>query len=122
MSSMNLIDLTFKRVCDFLKANDFTILLENNKIYLYVLYNSNDMHDWLWRFNSKKIFLLLNKDIRDVSVLDISVFEYISRKESYIKYILKHNKEIYTFIDICKVLKDCSCLEELIIKMDLMGI
>ena len=118
---MNLIDLTFKRVCDFFKINDFTIILEDNNIYLYVFYNSNDKHNWLWRFNSKERFLLHNKIIRDVSVFDVSVFEYISYKESYIKYILKH-KEIYTFIDICKELKDCSCLEELIIKIDLMGI
>ena len=121
MDNLNLIDSTFKRVCDFLKANDFTILLDDNTIYLYVFYNPNDIHNWLWRFNSKERFLL-SKNIKDFPAFgDISVFKYILLKESYIKYILKH-KEIYTFINVCKVLKDCSCLEELIVKMDLMGI
>lgn len=121
MDNLNLIDSTFKRVCDFLKANYFTILLEDNMIYLYVFYTPYDMHNWLWRFNSKEGFLL-SKNIKDFPGFgNVSVFEYISIKESYIRYVLKH-KEIYTFINVCKILKDCSCLEELIIKMDLIGI
>lgn len=121
MDNLNLIESTFKRICDFFKANDFTILLEDNIIYLYIFYNPNDIHNWLWRFNSKERFLL-SKNIKDFPVFgDISVFEYISIKESYIRYALKHIED-YTFIDICKVLKDCSSLEELMIKMDLMGI
>lgn len=124
LNTMNLIESTFKRACDFLKANDFTILLEDNTIYLYAFYNPNDIHNWICRFNSKERFLLSIKNINKnvVSLFDISVFEYISHKEPYFKYILKDKGICTSFISICKVLKDCSCLEELNLKMDLMGI
>ena len=50
--------------------------------------------------------------------IDIESLKMIKKIESYhLNYKYHAN-----FIDLCKTLKSCECIEELAIKMDLMGI
>ena len=56
-----------------------------------------------------------------------SLFDLVCRRKKYYDSLNIKPKEFFSenelkFIDICRCLKDCSCLEEIVIKMDLIGV
>lgn len=133
MSSLQLLNSTFKRICDFTEKCGFKI--RDNEIgvafYFYPnlkLFN----YDWLWK-NKKD--MLLGGRINDYDIESSLFSVIISRYEYFKKFNIKNTEPLLEplsaqhisentskFIDMCRYLKDCSCLEELVIKMDLLGI
>ena len=67
-----------------------------------------------WEWENKEQFLLGNQ-------YDMSLFKFVV--DEYIPYYSFFNHKCYaSFINLCKTLKDCESIEELTIKMDLVGI
>ena len=122
MNSSQLLNSTFKRVSNLIEAHNFK--LHRLPTGDYAFYANSDFklwkYDWAW-VNKKE--LLLGNDNDNV----YSLFDLMCRRKNYydslnIKPIKFFSENELKFIDICRCLTDCSCLEELVIKMDLMGI
>ena len=118
---MNLIDIAFKRVCDFAETHGFKVEQSLNGNILFHMFNENGSKWNTWSYKNKSEFLIGDKFVMSLFSCIVYNYEY-----SYYSYLihnsrLKH-KNILSFIESCKILKDCICIEELTIKMDLMGI
>jgi hypothetical protein len=73
----------------------------------------DDMSFWNpWEWENKEQFLI--SDDNDVSLFLVLTNVY---QNSYLK-----DKINLSFINLCKTLNDCKCIEELALKMDLIGI
>jgi hypothetical protein len=117
-----LINSTFKRVSNVIKAHNFKLQRLSTGDYAFYLNSDSKLwkYDWAWA-NKKELLLGNNND----NVY--SLFYLICCRKNYYDTIITKPKDFFSenelkFIDICQCLKDCSCLEELVIKMDLIGI
>ena len=112
---MNLIDLVFERICRIANTSGITIKeLQNGCISFCATCEDGAIRWSSWEWENKEQFLLGNK-------YDMSLFKFVV--DEYIPYYSFFNHKRYvSFIDLCKILKSCECIEEIIIKMDLMGI
>ena len=123
MNSSQLLNSTFKRVSNFIEAHNFKLRrLSNGDYAFYLNHPDSKLHyyDWAW-INKKELLFGNNND----NVY--SLFDLVCRRKKYYDSLNIKPKEFFSenelkFIDICRCLKDCSCLEELVIKMDLVGI
>ena len=123
-SSKKLLNLVFKHVSNFIEAHNFKLQQLLNGDYAFY-FNSNSKlscYDWSWR--NKKELLLGN---HHKSYITYSLFFLIYYRKQYCDKFNITSKEFSSenalkFADMCQCLKDCSCLEELAIKMDIMGI
>jgi hypothetical protein len=115
MDNLNLIDSTFRRICEIANMSNITIKeLPSGCISFCATGEDNAIRWSSWEWENKEQFLLGNK-------YDMSLFKFVV--DEYIPYYSFFNHKRYTnFIDLCKTLKGCECIEELNIKMDLMGI
>lgn len=107
---MNLIDSTFRRICEIASMCGLVIKeLPNGGVFVRVI-NDDGWNSWEWE--NKKQFLISNDN-------DISLFLFIANEYqcSYLK-----GKINLSFIKLCETLKSCESIEELILKMNLMGI
>lgn len=121
MSSSQLLNSTFKRVSNLIEAHNFKLRRLSNGDYAFYVNSDFKLwkYDWAW-VNKKE--LLLGNDNDNV----YSLFDLMCRRKNYYDSLNKpiefFSENELKFVDICRCLKDCSCLEELVIKMDLMGI
>jgi hypothetical protein len=115
MNNLNLIDLVFERICRIANMSGITIKeLPSGCISFCATVKDNAITWSSWEWENKEQFLLGNQ-------YDMSLFRFVV--DEYIPYYSRFNHKRYTnFIDLCKTLKSCECIEEIIIKMDLMGI
>jgi hypothetical protein len=99
----------FSRICDYFKRFDLYFKYKySDKLDLkyYLLYDSN--HEYIgWKYPNLKTMLLPSSNY-------FSIFEYNYK-------IMDPDKDYYDVFEPLKQLKS-SCLEELAMKMDLMGI
>lgn len=110
MSSMNFIDSTFRRICEIASMSGLVIKeLPSGGVHVRVI-NDDGWNSWEWE--NKEQFLISDSD-------DVSLFLFIANEYqcSYLKDKINLN-----FINLCKTVKSCESIEELTIKMDLMGI
>ena len=125
MSSSQLLSSTFKRICVFAEKCGFKIRKEKAIIKFYFNPNAkNYNYDWAWR-NRKELLLGCNKfDILSLFSCVITRYQYFKR------YNIKNtepisepiSKNTLNFIDVCGFLNGCNSLEEVALKMDLIGI
>lgn len=115
MTNLNLIDLVFKRICNF--ANTFKITIKelpSGCISFCATGEDNAIRWSSWEWENKEQFLLGDQ-------YNMSLFKFVV--DEYIPYYSFFNHKRYAnFIDLCKILKGCECIEEFAIKMDIMGI
>lgn len=125
MSSSQLLDSTFKRICAFVEKCGFKILKEKTIIEFYFNPNAKKYnYTWMWR-NRKEVLLGCKKfDI-------LSLFAHIIvRYERFKKYNIENSEPLSepisettsNFINVCRVLNGCHSIEEVALKMDLIGI
>jgi hypothetical protein len=110
MNSLQLLNLTFKRICEIASMCGLVIReLPSGEINVRLIKDDN-WNSWKWK--NKEQFLIGNGD-------DASLFLFICNEYqcSYLK-----DKINLRFIDLCEILKSCESIEELMIKMDLIGI
>jgi hypothetical protein len=101
---------------------------------IFYYYPDTKLFNYTWTWKNKKEMLLgrkINDYIINDYILTHSLFSHLIARYEYIKLYNINNTEPISepisettldFINACRSLKDCSCLEELVIKMDLMGI
>jgi spermidine synthase len=110
---MNLIDSTFRRICEIASMSKITIKeLPSGCISFCVTGEDNAIRWSSWEWENKEQFLISDDN-------DVSLFLFLANvdQSSYFK-----DKINLSFINLCETLKDCKCIEELALKMDLMGI
>lgn len=122
MNSSHLLNSTFKRVSNFIEAHNFKLRRLSNGDYAFYVNPDSELYNYDWAWINKKE-LLLGNDNKNV----YSLFDLMCRRKNYYDSLNNKPKEFFSknelkFVDICRCLKDCSCLEELAIRMDLMGI
>ena len=125
MSSSQLLNIVFKRICAFAEKCGFKIRKEKTIINFYFNPNAKKYnYDWAWR-NRKELLLGCNK----FGIL--SLFSCIITRYQYFKrYNIKNAEPIsepisentLNFIDVCRFLNGCDSVEEVALKMDLIGI
>ena len=125
MNSSQLLDSTFKRICVFIEKCGFKIRKE--KTIIEFCFNPNTKkykYDWIWR-NRKELLLGCNKfNISSLFSCVIARYQYFKR------YNIKNTEPLSepisettsNFIDVCRILNGCHSVEEVALKMDLMGI
>lgn len=129
MNSSQLLNSTFKRVSIFIESHNFKLRRLSNGDYAFYLNPDSKLHNYAWSWRNKKE-LMLGRKINDYIFTHSLFLHLIARYEYFKKYNIKNmepisepiSENMLKFIDMCRCLKDCSCLEELVIKMDLMGI
>jgi hypothetical protein len=128
MNSLKLLNSAFKRICNFVEKGGFKIRNVKGGVAFYY-YPDTKLFNYTWIWKNKKE-MLLGRKINDY-ILTYSLFSRLNARYEYIKRCNINNTEPVSepisettldFINACRCLKDCSCLEELVIKMDLMGI
>ena len=125
MSSSQLTNLTFKRICAFAEKCGFKIQNVKGDVAFYYRPHTK-LFDYVWRWRNRKELLLgCNKFcIHSLFSLLISRYEYIKcynikNSEPISEPISKNTSN---FINVCRVLNGCDSVEEVALKMDLMGI
>jgi hypothetical protein len=109
---MNLIDLVFERICEIASMCGL-VIKESPSGGVHVRIIKNDRtHLNPWEWENKEQFLISDDN-------EVSLFLFLTNvyQSSYLKDKINLN-----FINLCKILKSCESIEELSIKMDLMGI
>lgn len=129
MSSSQLLNSTFKRICVFVEKSGFEIRNTEFGVAFYLDPNAElAYYTWLWR--NKKELMLGGCIINDYDI-ESSLFSKIINRFAYIKRYNINNPEPVSepisettsnFIDVCRFLSGCYSIEEVAIKMDLMGI
>jgi hypothetical protein len=110
MDNLNLIDSTFRCICEIASMSGLVIKeLPSGGVFVRVI-NDDGWNSWEWE--NKKQFLISNDN-------GISLFLFIANEYQY-SYL--KDKINLNFINLCKILKSCESIEELSIKMDLLGI
>ena len=112
MNNLNLIDSIFRRICEIASMCGLVIKeLPSGGVYVRII--KDDISLWnSWEWENKEQFLISDDN-------DTSLFSFLTNEDqgSYLK-----DKINLSFINLCKTLNDCECIEELVLKMDLMGI
>ena len=112
MNNLNLIDSTFRRICEIASMCGLVIKeLPSGGVYVRII-KDDRTHLNPWEWENKEQFLISDDD-------EVSLFLFLTNvyQSSYLK-----GKINLSFIDLCKTLKSCECIEEIVIKMDLVGI
>ena len=114
MSSMNLIDSAFKRICEIASMCGLVIKeLPSGGVHVRII--KDDMSFWNpWEWENKEQFLISDDN-------DISLFLFLTNLYLYQSSFLK-SKINLSFINLCETLKRCESIEELVLKLDLLGI
>jgi hypothetical protein len=128
MNSSQLLNSTFKRICVFVEKSGFKIRNVEGCVAFYFYPDAKlSYYTWIWK-NKKE--LMLGRRINDYEI-ESSLFSLLISRYEYLKrYNIKNTEPVSepisetasNFIDVCRVLKSCNFIEELAIKMDLMGI
>lgn len=112
INNLNLIESTFKRICEIASMCGLVIKeLPSGGVHVRIIKNGRT-HLNPWEWENKEQFLISDNN-------DVSLFLFLTNV--YQKPYLK-DKINLSFINLCKTLNDCKCIEELAIKMDLIGI
>ena len=128
MSTSNLLNSTFKRVCVFIEKNGFKIRNVEYAVAFY-FYPDAKLFNYTWMWKNKKD-LMLGRRINDYDI-ESSLFSLLIKSYEYIKRYNINNPELVSelisentsdFINTCRYLEYCNSIEELTIKMDLIGI
>jgi hypothetical protein len=129
MNSLQLLNSTFKRICAFVEKSGFKIRNIEYGIAFYFYPDSKLLnYTWIWK-NKKE--MLLGRRINDYDDIESSLFSLsISRYNYFKRHNIKNSeplsepisKNTLNFINVCSFLKSCDSVEELAIKMDLMGV
>ena len=123
MNSSQLLNSTFKRICVFIEKSGFKIRNTDLGVAFYFYPDAKvSNYDWVW-VNKKELLLGSSHAYSLFSVL-ITRYEYTKR------YSIKNTEPISepisettsNFIDVCGFLNRCGSIEEIALKMDLMGI
>jgi hypothetical protein len=118
-----LINSTFKRICDFVEKSGFKIRNTDFGIAFYFYPDAKvSNYDWVWV--NKKELLLGSNHVYSLFLCIFSRYKYITR------YNIKNTEPIsepisentLNFINVCEFLNGCDSIEELAMKMNLMGI
>ena len=128
MSTLNLLNSTFKRVCIFIEKSGFKI---RNLGYGFTFYFHPDakVFNYIWMWKNKKD-LMLGRRINNYDI-ETSLFSLLIKRYEYIKRYNINNPEPVSepisentsdFINTCRYLEYCDSIEELALKMDLIGI
>ena len=111
---MDLINSTFRRICEIASMCGLTIKeLSSGEVDVHLI-NDNSSFWNSWKWENKEQFLVGDQ-------YDMSLFRFIV-DECIPYYSFLSHKRYANFIDLCKMLKGCRCIEELALNMDLMGI
>jgi hypothetical protein len=111
---MNFIESTFRRICEIASMSGL-VIKESPSGGVHVRIIKDDRSHWnSWEWENKEQFLI--GDQYYLSLFRFVVDEYIPFYSS-----LSH-KRYANFINLCETLKRCESIEELVLKMDLMGI
>jgi hypothetical protein len=112
MDNLNLINSTFRRIYEIASMSGLVIKeLPSGGVHVRIIKNDiTHLNPWEWE--NKEQFLISDDN-------EVSLFLFLTNvyQSSYLKDKINLN-----FINLCKTLKGCESIEELIIKMDLMGI
>jgi hypothetical protein len=128
MNSSQLLNSTFKRICDFTEKCGFKIRNTEYGIAFY-FYPDSKLLNYTWMWKNKKE-MLLGRRINDYDI-ESSLFSLsISRYKYFKRHNIKNSEPLSEpisentskFIDICRFLAECSSVEEVALKMDLIGI
>lgn len=128
MNSSQLLDSTYKRICIF--AEKYSFKIRNTSFGIALCYDQNikvNYHLHVWT-NKKE--LLLGCNINGHSYVYSLFSNIIARYEYFKKLNIKNAEPISepisettsNFIDVCRFLNRCGSIEEIALKMDLMGI
>ena len=112
MNNLNLINLTFRRICEIASMCGLVIKeLPSGGVYVRIIKNDRT-HLNPWEWENKEQFLISDDN-------KVSLFLFLTNvyQSSYLK-----GKINLSFINLCETLKRCESIEELAIKMDLIGI
>jgi hypothetical protein len=118
MDNLNLIDSTFRRICEIANMYEFMIKELPSGGVDVCLFKDGLIKDdvFIWRsWKNKEQFLVGNQ-------FDMSLFKFIYDAYRLYEYEFLRYECYANFINLCKILKSCECIEELTINMDLMGI
>ena len=128
MNSSQLLNSTFKRICVFVEKCGFKIRNMKGCVAFYFYPDAKlSYYTWIWK-NKKE--MLLGRKINDYDI-ENSLFSLLISRYEYIKrYNIKNPEPISepisettsNFVDVCRVLNCCDSIEELVIKMDLIGV
>ena len=125
MSSSQLLNSTFKRICVFAEKCGFKIRKEKTIVEFYFNPNAKTYYyDWTWR-NRKELLLGCKKF--GIPSLFTNI---IARYEYFKKYNIKNTEPISepisestsNFINVCKFLNGCDSVEEVAFKMNLISV
>ena len=129
MNSSQLLDSTFKRICIFVEKSGFEIRNTQFGVAFYLDPNAElAYYTWLWK--NKKELMIGGRYINDYDI-ETSLFSKLILRHEYIKRYNINNPEPVSepisettsnFIDVCRFLNGCHSVEEVALKMDLMGI
>lgn len=118
MDNLNLIDLVFERVSNFVEICTHGIFKIEQSFSGKISFRAFNEDGTCWyslRWRNKEEFLIDSQF--DKSLFTFSIHEYEQSDYS----CLRHERYV-RFVNTCKILKGCECIEELALKMDLMGI
>ena len=118
MGNLNLIDLVFERVSNFIEICTYGRLKIDQAFsgkISFRIFNKDGTCWYSLRWKNKEEFLVDSQF--DRSLFTFSIHEYENSDHSY----LRHERYV-RFVNMCKTLKGCESIEELALKMDLMGI
>ena len=128
MSSSQLLNSTFKRICAFVEKSGFEIRNTGFGVAFYLEPNAEQAYyTWLWK---NKMELMIGRNMNDYDI-ESSLFSKLILRYEYIKRYNINNPEPVSepisettsnFIDVCRFLNGCHSVEEVDIKMDLMVI
>jgi hypothetical protein len=129
MSSSQLLNSTFNRICVFTEKCGFKIRNMEGGCVAFYYYPDTKLSNYTWIWKNKKE-LMLGRILNDYDI-ETSVFSKIISRYEYIKRYNINNTEPISepisettsnFIDVCRFLNGCHSIEELALKIDLMGI
>jgi hypothetical protein len=112
MNNLNLIDSIFRRIYEIASMSGLVIKeLPSGGVRVRII-KDGKTHLNPWEWENKEQFLISDDN-------DVSLFLFLTNvyQSSYLK-----DKINLSFINLCETLKGCECIEELALKMDLIGI
>ena len=128
MSSLQLLNSTFKRICVIVEKCGFKIRNTEYGIAFY-FYPDIKIFNYVWTWANKKE-LLLGSNINGHSHVYSLFSSIIARYEYFKTYKIKNSEPLsepvsenmLNFINVCRFLNGCDSIEEVALKIDLIGI